>query len=102
VRGIEPEEAEAHGTAGAPIELPLRGGPATGYEWQLELPDGVARASNGPARPVEPGTRLGDAAGGALRVTATAGEHVLTARLARPWEPDAPIRVVRIRLHVAP
>jgi hypothetical protein len=60
------------------------------------------RAGDGPARAVEPGERLGGAGGGNLRVTAPAGEHVLTARLARPWQPDAPIRVVRVRLHVEP
>jgi hypothetical protein len=44
---------------------------------------------------------LGGAAGGYLQVTAPRGEHVITARLARPWEPDKPVRVVTIRLHVA-
>jgi predicted secreted protein len=88
------------GTSGNPIELPIAAGPATGHVWKLELPHGVERIEDGPQRPVDPSTRLGGATGGNLRVKAPRGEHVITARLARPWQPDSPARVVQIRLHV--
>jgi hypothetical protein len=43
----------------------------------------------------------GGALGGRIQVKAVAGEHVLTARLVRPWRRDAPIRMVRIYLSVS-
>jgi predicted secreted protein len=95
-----PEELDVNGVAGEPIELPITTGPATGHEWLLELPPGVQQIDEGPARPVDPGHRLGGAEGGQLRVTAPRGEHEILARLARPWEPGQPVRVARIRLHV--
>ncbi len=94
------EELSARGKAGEPIVLPIATGPATGHAWRLELPEGVQRIADGPERPVDPAARLGAAAGGYLRVTAPRGEYVIIARLARPWEADRPVRVVRIRLHV--
>jgi predicted secreted protein len=94
------EELDAEGTAGEPIVLPIAAGPATGYAWRLELPQEVEQLEDGPPRAVDPDRSLGGAGGGFLRVTAPRGEHVLVARLARPWEPDRPVRAVRIRLHV--
>jgi predicted secreted protein len=97
----EPSETmDVEGKAGEPITLPIASGPATGYAWRLDLPEGVARIEDGPPRTVQPAERLGGATGGYLRVTAPAGEHLVVARLARPWEPDRPARVVSIRLHV--
>ena len=98
---IEPSEyLDVEGRAGEPIALPIAGGPATGHAWSLELPEGVERIEDGPQRPLDPSLRLGGASGGYLRVTAPRGEHVIVARLARPWQPDQPVRVVSIRLHV--
>jgi predicted secreted protein len=95
------EYLDAEGKAGEAIALPIAGGPATGYAWRLELPQGVERIEDAPARTLDPSVRLGGAEGGYLQVTAPRGEYVITARLARPWEPDKPVRVVTIRLHVA-
>ena len=97
---IDPENITLHGIAGHPIELPIAAGPATGHVWKLELPDGVERIDDGPQRPVDPLTRLGGASGGFLRVKAVKGEYLITGRLARPWEPDKPVRVVQIHLQV--
>jgi predicted secreted protein len=94
------EEVEATGQADQPIGLPIWTGPATGYEWQLSLPAEVQRIEDGPARPVDPARRLGAAQGGQIRVTAPSGDHQIEARLARPWDPDHPLRVLRIRLRV--
>jgi predicted secreted protein len=94
------EDLAAEGRAEEPIVLPIAAGPATGYVWHLELPEGIIRIDDGPERFVEASVRLGGASGGRLRVTAPAGEHVVVARLARPWQPDNPIRVVRIHLHI--
>jgi len=94
------EEFEVSGVAGEPIRLPIATGPATGHRWNLELPEGVVRIEDERGRAVDPAVRLGGAAGGNLQVMATSGEHVIIARLARPWEPDQSVRVVRILLHV--
>jgi len=96
----EPENLTAEGKAGEPIALPIAGGPASGYAWRLELPEGVKQIEDGPERTVDPASRLGGATGGYLRVTAPRGHHVIIGRLVRPWEPDRPVRVVRIRLRV--
>ena len=98
---MTPEYLDIEGKAGEVIALPIAGGPATGYAWRLELSAGVERVDDSPERPLDPSVRLGGAAGGYLRVTAPRGEHVIAAWLARPWEPDNPVRVVTIRLHVA-
>jgi predicted secreted protein len=98
---VEPEELEAEGVAGEPITLPITTGPATGYGWQLELPDGVERIEDEPGQTLDPSVRLGGAEGGHLQVTAPSGDHIIIARLARPWEPDQPVRVARIHLRVA-
>jgi hypothetical protein len=94
------EHLDVEGKAGQPIALPIAGGPATGYAWSLELPEGVERIDGGTERKVDPSVRLGSASGGYLRVTAPRGDHIIIGRLARPWEPDRPVRVVEIRLHV--
>ena len=94
------EYFDVEGKAGEPITLPIAGGPATGHAWRLELPAGVTRIDDGPERKVDPSVALGGASGGYLRVTAPHGDHIVSARLARPWEPDRPVRVVEIRLHV--
>jgi predicted secreted protein len=96
----EPEEFNLSGVAGEPIDLPIAHGPATGYAWTLDLPEGVERIEDGPPRPIDPLTRLGAAAGGAIRVKAKRGEYHITARLARPWQPDKPVGVVEIHLKV--
>lgn len=94
------EQYDAAGKAGEAIVLPVANGPATGYEWRLSLPQGVERIEDGPLRPIDPSAESGGAAGGHLRVRASAGEHVIVAHLARPWQPDKPVRVALIRLHV--
>src|SRR3954447_14965324 len=100
-RAPEPTEfLDVEGQAGEAITLPIASGPATGYTWYLELPEGVQRIDDGPARPLEPSVRSGGAAGGYLRVTAPIGEHTIIAQLARPWEQNQPVRVVQIRLHI--
>ncbi len=98
---MEPSEClDVEGKAGEPVTLPIAAGPATGHAWRLELPEGVQQIEEGPERPVPEAERLGGAAGGYLRVTASPGDHLLIARLARPWEPDRPVRVVAIHLHI--
>jgi predicted secreted protein len=94
------ENITLRGIAGNPIDLPIAAGPATGHVWSMDLPSGVERIDDGPKRSVDPLTRLGGAIGGNLRVKAAKGEHLIVARLARPWEPDKPVRVVRIHLQV--
>jgi predicted secreted protein len=94
------ESFDVTGKAGQPIALPIASGPATGYAWSLDLPEGVERIGDGPERMVDPSARLGGASGGYLRVTAPGGDHIIIARLARPWQPDHPVRMVEIRLHV--
>jgi predicted secreted protein len=81
--------------------LPITSGPATGHAWRLDFPEGVKRVEDSPERPLDPSVRLGGASAGYLQVIAPRGEHVITARLARPWEPDNPARVVIIRLNIA-
>lgn len=100
---VQVENMNVSAKCGEPITLPIAPGPATGYSWHLELPAGVRRIADGPPRAVDPAVARGAAVGGNLRVEAAqAGDLVITARLARPWEPDQPVRVVRISLHVAP
>ncbi|HEY4029767.1 MAG TPA: protease inhibitor I42 family protein [Caulobacteraceae bacterium] len=94
------EVIELSGVAGDVIELPMRDGPATGYTWQLSLPNNVFRIADGPEREPNPASALGSATGGAYRVTAQRGDHVIGARLARPWAPGDAVRVLEIRLHV--
>jgi predicted secreted protein len=91
---------DVEGKAGETIALPIASGPATGYEWRLELPEGVERAEDGPERQVEASVGLGSASGGYLQVRGPRGEHVVMARLARPWQPQMPVRVVKIRLRI--
>ena len=93
-------ELEVAGKAGQPIPLPIAPGPATGYVWHLDLPEGVKRIEDAPPPPHEGPLRPGEAYGGPLQVTAPPGDHLIVARLARPWQPDAPARIVRIHVHV--
>jgi predicted secreted protein len=86
------------GRAGEPIDLPVTAGPATGYEWSLDLPEGVARAEDGPPLRPPSDRALGDPAGSALRVVAEPGRHRIVATLARPWARDTPLRRVVIEL----
>jgi predicted secreted protein len=98
---MEPaDEVDVSGAEGAPIVLPIKNGPATGYAWHLELPPGVVRIEDSPGSPPDRSESLGGSAGGFLRVTAPRGEHVVVARLARPWERQAPVKTVRVRLRV--
>ncbi len=102
-QSVPVEELHVDGKPGAPIELPIARGPATGYVWRLELPAGIRQVADGPPRPVDPKAAIGAGTGAHLQVEAgAAGDYVITARLARQWEPDRPARIVRIRLHVAP
>jgi len=89
-----------HGSPTLPIELPITQGPPTGYAWSLDLPSGVTRIEDGPGVPPAPGAHLGASKGSHLRVTAPKGHYRITARLARPWQPDSPARVVVIELVV--
>jgi predicted secreted protein len=97
----EPEEFKVEGVAGVPIALPISSGPATGYDWEFDLPDGVERLEDGPQRDVPAGAHLGGAPGGQIQVMAVPGEYVITGQLVRPWSRNAPIRTVRIYLSVA-
>lgn len=101
VRPADPGDSVA-GVAGEPIELPLAIGPATGYSWRLELPDGVCRIADSEGVPVERGTELGSGTGARIRVRADAGSYLITAVLARPWDPEHPIAGRQIRLTVVP
>jgi predicted secreted protein len=95
------DEVHLAGGQHEPITLPIAEGPATGYEWQLDLPEGVRRIDDGPPRTPEPGTAVGGAVSGYLRVEVDRpGDFIVTARLARPWELDQPIRIVRIMITV--
>jgi predicted secreted protein len=94
------EHFDINGKAGEAIVLPITQGPATGYEWTLELPPGVERLEDGPPREVETSTALGAATGAPLQVLAAAGDYLVIARLARPWQKDQPVRIVSIQLHV--
>ena len=96
----DPERLNVHGTEGEAIELPIAHGPATGYSWQLDLPEGVERVEDGPRRSTDPPNRPGAAAGGAVRVKAGKGTHHIHARLVRSWQPEKPSRVVDIALTV--
>ena len=98
---ITPEQVLLRGTAGQPIDLPIAAGPPTGYEWRLDLPEGVEQLEEGEERLLDPAARLGGASGGFLRIRAPIGRYLLTARLARPWQPDQPIRIVYIIVEVA-
>ena len=97
---IDAAPVVVHGSPTAPIELPITEGPATGYVWSLDLPPGVTRVADGPGVPPPRGAELGASSGAHLRVAAPAGRYRITARLARPWQPDSPARVVVMELFV--
>ena len=97
---VEPEDLETMGVAGKPILLPIAHGPATGYDWELDLPAGVERTEDAPGEEPPEDVRLGGSSGSHLCVTAPPGDHVIVARLVRPWERDRPARTVRIHLYV--
>jgi predicted secreted protein len=86
------------GKAGVPIALPLTSGPATGYHWTFDLPEGVERYADSVV-PIS--SHVYGAPGGNIRLKAVAGEHLVTARLIRPWKPNEPIRTARIHLSVS-
>ena len=95
------EDVSVSGRQHEPIQLPIAGGPATGYAWRLDLPEGVRQIEDGPPRTPDPGAAVGGATSGYLRVEADRpGDFVVTAHLARPWQPDRPIRIVRITIDV--
>jgi predicted secreted protein len=96
-----PEEYTVQGKAGVPIDLPISSGPATGYHWEFELPEGVERYADSTGALVPATSHLGTSPGGNIRLTAVPGEHLVTARMIRPWNPDEPIRTARIRLRVS-
>lgn len=101
VAATDPVDTVA-GVAGEPIELPLAIGPATGYSWQLDLPEGVCRIADSQGVPAERGRELGSGRGALIRVQADAGSYLITAVLARPWDPEHPIARRQIRLEVGP
>lgn len=88
------------GIADQVVELPIGDGPATGYSWLLDLPVGVVRIGDGPAKCVDADRRLGASASGAIRVVAPKGSYRITARLVRPWEPDNPAATMVIDLAI--
>jgi predicted secreted protein len=88
------------GMANHAIELPIADGPPTGYSWQLDLPAGVVRIDDAPAKQAEPENRLGASATGALRVIAPKGHYRITGRLVRPWEPNHPLKTMVMELVV--
>jgi hypothetical protein len=45
-----PEEFKVEGASGLPITLPISTGPATGYAWEIDLPNGVARLADASER----------------------------------------------------
>ncbi|HXB73475.1 MAG TPA: hypothetical protein VNY05_34875 [Candidatus Acidoferrales bacterium] len=96
-----PEEYKVEGVSGLPITLPISTGPATGYAWEFDLPTGVRRLADAADRDAPEAGWLGGAQGGRIQVTAVPGEHVIMARLVRPWNRDLPIRTVRIHLSVS-
>jgi hypothetical protein len=96
--GQQPIEVE--GRAGEPIELPVGSTAASGHQWRLDLPPEVTLVGETPPGDAPAGEGAGAATGSHLVVTAPAGRHELTARLARPWETQ-PVREVRIVLNVS-
>ena len=88
------------GRSGEDIPLPLPIGAATGYEWTLDGPPGVERVGDSAPVPVDARTASGAPHGGHVQVSAPPGRHTITARLVRPWAPDAPVRIVHIELDV--
>jgi predicted secreted protein len=96
----ENDSITVKGKAGEPIDLPISDGPPTGYAWSLQLPAELTRIEDGALKVIAPERRLGSGATGAIRVIGPAGRYRIEARLARPWEPDKPARVVSIDLVV--
>lgn len=93
------EEISLSGHPHEPIILPIRDGPPTGYAWRLDLPEGLRQIEAGPLRQADPATAIGADISGALRVEADhPGDFVVTARLARPWQPDQPARIIRFTI----
>ncbi|MEI8185813.1 MAG: hypothetical protein WCG19_03855 [Chlorobiaceae bacterium] len=86
------------GIADQVVELPIGDGPATGYSWLLDLPAGVVRIGDGPAKHVDAERGLGASASGAIRVVASKGSYRISARLVRPWEPENPAAAMVIDL----
>jgi len=86
------------GVAGKVVDLPVAQGPATGYSWVLDLPPGVVRVEDAPAKQSDHGKLLGASASGSMRVVAPKGNFRLTARLVRPWEPANPAATMLIDL----
>ena len=90
------------------VPCPLRGlssGPPSGYRWMLDLPTGLASVAEpaGQAAPVAVAgvSALGTGSDAVPWVQASQpGRYEIPARLARPWEPDAPVRSVRVTLNV--
>lgn len=94
---IPEPEFTARGAVDAPVVLPLPIGPATGAEWELELPDGVSAAEETPAGVAGD---AGSPTGAHLVVTASQpGSHRLVARLVQPWSGEA-LRTVVVRLTI--
>ena len=90
------------------VPCPLRGlraGPPGGYQWMLDLPTGLASvaepAGQAPPAAVSGASALGTGSDAVPWVLASQpGRYEIPARLARPWEPDAPVRSLRVTLSV--
>jgi hypothetical protein len=96
--GVEAERVIA-AVLGDPVQLPLGESSATGYEWQLE-PTPAVRVVEPTPDQVGP-SAPGDAASQVLTVVPEQlGQLRLHLRLARPWQPDQPIRSITFVLDV--
>lgn len=95
---VQPSKMVIDGEAGEPLTLPFPKGPATGYEWQWALPDGVTRLSDAPDPPevMRPGAPDGSLP--QLLVEAP-GDYEVYGEFGRPWE-DAPERRILITLQI--
>lgn len=86
------------GTAGQAFTLPFPKGPATGYEWQWTLPDGVTRLPDLPDPPevMKPGAPDGSLP---QLLVADPGDYEVYGEFGRPWE-AAPERRVLITVQI--
>jgi len=96
------ERITVHGEAGTPVALPLPLPVVAGYQWRVTLPPGVRLVPEPDADAATGTGTLGDDIGSdhQLVVADATGEYGIVAELARPWEPDRPVRTIRCTLRV--